>query len=110
MSSRIRTTSPTAPIVVTTAKRSYTANADDLGDYRPGMLAASEHAVRSPLAECGLTKAEVRQLAAFWELPVAEKPATPCLSSRVAYGQEVTPERLKMIDRAERFLRGLGFR
>jgi uncharacterized protein len=86
------------------------ANADDLGDYRPGMQAAAEHRVRSPLAECGITKQEVRDLAATWGLPVAEKPATPCLSSRVAYGQEVTPERLVMIDRAEQFLRALGFR
>ena len=86
------------------------ANADDLGDYRPGMRAAAEHAVRSPLAECGFTKQEVRELAAAWELPVADKPATPCLSSRVAYGLEVTPERLAMIDRAEQFLRALGFR
>jgi uncharacterized protein len=85
------------------------ANADDLGDYRPGMRAASEHDVRSPLAECGLTKQEVRQLAAAWNLPVAEKPATPCLSSRVAYGLNVTPERLARIDRAEQFLRSLGF-
>jgi len=86
------------------------ANADDLGDYRPGMRAASEHAVRSPLAECGMTKADVRALAADWKLPVAEKPATPCLSSRVAYGLAVTPERLAMIDRAEQVLRSLGFR
>jgi uncharacterized protein len=86
------------------------ANADDLGDYRPGLQAAAEHRVRSPLAECGITKQEVRELAATWGLPVAEKPATPCLSSRVAYGQEVTPERLVMIDRAEQFLRALGFR
>jgi pyridinium-3,5-biscarboxylic acid mononucleotide sulfurtransferase len=86
------------------------ANADDLGDYRPGMKAAAEHEVRSPLAECGFTKQDVRELAAAWDLPVADKPATPCLSSRVAYGQEVTPERLAMIDRAERFLRGLGLR
>jgi uncharacterized protein len=85
------------------------ANADDLEDYRPGMRAAAEHRVRSPLAECGITKQEVRELAAFWELPVAQKPASPCLSSRVAYGQEVTPERLAKIDRAERFLRSLGF-
>lgn len=85
------------------------ANADDLGDYRPGMQAAAEHRVRSPLAECGFTKQEVRELAAFWKLPVADKPATPCLSSRVAYGQEVTPERLAMIDRAEQFLRSLDF-
>jgi pyridinium-3,5-biscarboxylic acid mononucleotide sulfurtransferase len=86
------------------------ANADDLGDYRPGMQAAAEHRVRSPLAECGITKLEVRELAAAWDLPVADKPASPCLSSRVAYGQEVTPERLAMIDRAEQFLRSLGIR
>ena len=86
------------------------ANADDLGDYRPGMRAADEHAVRSPLAECGLTKADVRALAAEWQLPVAEKPATPCLSSRVAYGLAVTPERLAMVDQAEQLLRSLGFR
>src|SRR3954470_10460423 len=85
------------------------ANADDLGDYRPGMRAASEHDVLSPLAECGLTKGEVRQLAGAWDLPVAEKPATPCLSSRVAYGLEVTPDRLTRIDRAEQHLRSLGF-
>ncbi len=86
------------------------ANVDDLGDFRPGARAANEHDVRSPLAECGLTKAEVRELAAHWGLPVADKPATPCLSSRIAYGQTVTPERLQMVDRAEQFLRGLGFR
>jgi pyridinium-3,5-biscarboxylic acid mononucleotide sulfurtransferase len=86
------------------------ANADDLGDYRPGMKAAAEHGVRSPLAECGITKQEVRALAVEWELPVADKPATPCLSSRVAYGEAVTPERLAMIDRAEQFLRSLSFR
>lgn len=86
------------------------ANADDLGDFRPGMRAAGEHEVRSPLAECQIAKREVRELAAAWELPVADKPATPCLSSRVAFGLEVTPERLARIDRAERFLRSLGFR
>lgn len=86
------------------------ANADDADDYRPGMQAAGEHRVRSPLAECGLTKAEVRQLAAEWGLSVWDKPASPCLSSRVAYGQEVTPDRLAMIDRAEQFLRQNGFR
>ncbi len=85
------------------------ANADDLGDYRPGMRAADEHRVRSPLAECGFRKDEVRALAAEWELPVWDKPATPCLSSRVAYGEEVTPERLRMIDKAEQFLRERGF-
>jgi len=86
------------------------ANVDDAGDYRPGTQAAEEHRVRSPLLECGINKAEVRQLAADWELPVWDKPAMPCLASRVAYGEEVTPERLAMIDRAERLLRDLGLR
>jgi uncharacterized protein len=81
------------------------ANLDDRGDYRPGMRAAREHDVRSPLIEAGLTKADVRQLAAHWELPVWDKPATPCLSSRIAYGLAVTPERVERVDRAEQFLR-----
>jgi len=83
-------------------------NADDLGDYRPGLAAAANHGVRAPLAECGITKADVRALAADWKLPVADKPASPCLSSRVAYGQAVTPERLRMIDCAEQIVRSLG--
>ncbi|HWB10783.1 MAG TPA: ATP-dependent sacrificial sulfur transferase LarE [Pirellulales bacterium] len=86
------------------------ANLDDRGDYRPGMLAARQQDVRSPLLECGLNKAEVRRLAADWQLPVWDKPASPCLSSRIAYGQAVTPARVAMIDRAEQFLRGRGFR
>jgi uncharacterized protein len=86
------------------------ANLDDQGDYRPGTLAAAERSVRSPLVVCELTKAEVRQLAAHWSLSVWDKPATPCLSSRVAYGEEVTPERVAMIDQAEQHLRGLGLR
>jgi len=86
------------------------ANADDAGDYRPGMRAATEHRVTSPLLECELTKREVRLLAAEWSLPTWDKPAMPCLSSRVAYGEEVTPERLAMIDQAEQFLRALGLR
>jgi uncharacterized protein len=84
------------------------ANADDAGDYRPGMQAAAEHRIHSPLADCSITKADVRQLAATWDLPVWDKPATPCLSSRIAYGEEVTPERLRRIDAAELFLRGKG--
>lgn len=83
-------------------------NADDLGDYRPGLQAASENQVRAPLAECGLTKRDVRDLAAAWKLSVSDKPATPCLSSRIAYGEEVTPDRLARIDAAERLLRELG--
>jgi uncharacterized protein len=86
------------------------ANADDLGDYRPGSQAAAEHRVRSPLSECGINKDEVRQLAADWGLPVWDKPAMPCLASRVAYGEEVTQQRLEMIDQAERFLRDHGLR
>jgi uncharacterized protein len=84
------------------------ANADDLGDFRPGLTAAAEHGVRSPLAECGLDKAAVRAIARHWQLDVHDKPATPCLSSRVAYGVSVTPERLARIDAAEQFLRSLG--
>jgi uncharacterized protein len=84
-------------------------NTDDQGDFRPGLQAADEHRVRSPLAECGLNKAMVRSLAEHWALPVWNKPAMPCLSSRVAYGEEVTPQRLRMIDQAEQYLREQGF-
>ncbi|HTQ39704.1 MAG TPA: ATP-dependent sacrificial sulfur transferase LarE [Pirellulales bacterium] len=86
------------------------ANVDDAGDWRPGMKAAGEHRVRSPLLECGFTKQDVRALAAEWNLPVWDKPASPCLSSRVAYGEEVSTARLQMIDRAEQLLRSLGLR
>lgn len=81
------------------------ANLDDRGDYRPGMQAAHEHSVRSPLIEAGLNKADVRDLAWEWNLPVWDKPAAPCLSSRIAYGLEVTPERVARVDAAEMFLR-----
>jgi uncharacterized protein len=84
-------------------------NLDDRGDHRPGMKAGRERHVHSPLAECELTKAEIRQLALAWELPVWDKPATPCLSSRIAYGETVTSERLAMIGAAEAFLREHGF-
>jgi pyridinium-3,5-biscarboxylic acid mononucleotide sulfurtransferase len=86
------------------------ANLDDRGDYRPGERAAAEQRVRSPLADCGCAKRDVRALAEFWNLPIWDKPAMPCLASRVAYGEEVTPERLSMIDQAEQFLRAEGFR
>ena len=86
------------------------ANTDDMGDYRPGLRAASEHGVRHPLQECGLSKADVRALARAWGLPTWDKPATPCLSSRVAYGEEPTPERVRMIDQAEQWLRQRGLR
>jgi uncharacterized protein len=84
-------------------------NVDDLGDHRPGSVAADEHGVRAPLVEAGLTKAEVRELAAAAGLPTADKPASPCLSSRIVYGVRVTPERLRRIDRAEDILMALGF-
>ncbi|HVP10038.1 MAG TPA: ATP-dependent sacrificial sulfur transferase LarE [Phycisphaerae bacterium] len=80
-------------------------NADDLGDYRPGLTAAKEQSVREPCAEAGLTKADIRALSAAMGLPTSEKPASPCLASRVPYGEAITPEKLNMIDRAETFLR-----
>ena len=80
------------------------ANLDDKGDYRPGMMAAAENSVFSPLVDAEFSKADVRELAKLWGLPVWDKPATPCLSSRIAYGVEVTPERVRMIDAAEQFL------
>ena len=86
------------------------ANLDDQGDHRPGMKAAAEHGVRHPLQEAGLTKDHVRQLAKGWDLPTWDKPATPCLSSRIAYGEDVTPEKVRMIDQAEGWLRRQGLR
>lgn len=83
---------------------------DDLGDYRPGRAAASEHSVRSPLIEVGMSKREVRELSLLAGLPTWDKPASPCLSSRIAYGTPVTIERLSIIDRGEAIMRGMGFR
>ncbi len=83
---------------------------DDLGDYRPGRQAATQHAVRSPLIEAGLTKSEVRELSRMATLPTWDKPASPCLSSRIAYGTTVTIERLSKIDRGEEIMREFGFR
>lgn len=85
-------------------------NASDLGDYRPGMTAAREHGVRSPLLEAGLTKADVRELAQALGLPVWDKPAMACLSSRVPHGTPITPELLRQIESAEDALAALGFR
>ncbi len=84
-------------------------NADDLGDYRPGSKAAEELGIRSPLVDCGFVKKEVRELARAWGIPDPNRPPTTCLSTRIAYGLEVTPERLQRIDRAEQFLRKYGF-
>lgn len=85
-------------------------NADDYGDWRPGLNAAGEHSVRAPAGEAGLTKAEVRELSARMDLPTHDKPASPCLSSRVQYGEAITPEKLRMIEQAEAFLHELGLR
>jgi len=86
------------------------ANADDRGDYRPGRKAAREFGVRSPLDEVGLTKDEIRELSRRAGLPTWDEPASACLSSRIPYFSEVTDEKLRMIERAENVLRGLGFR
>ena len=86
------------------------ANTDDLGDYRPGLQAAAENQVRSPLVEAGLDKEMVRRLARQLGLPVWDKPAQPCLSSRIPYGIPVSLETLSQIERAENYLRGLGLR
>lgn len=88
----------------------YGMNTDDRGDFRPGQRAAREHGVVAPLAEAGLSKADVRELARRAGLRLWDKPASACLSSRIAYGLEVTPEKLAMVERAEDALRGLGFR
>jgi uncharacterized protein len=85
-------------------------NADDVGDHRPGAVAADENAVRSPLLEAGLTKAEIRAWSHELGLPTWDQPAAPCLASRLPYGIAVTPERLKQVERAELALRALGFR
>lgn len=84
------------------------ANVDDLGDYRPGLIAAAEHAVRHPLQEAGLGKSDVRDLARLWKLPVWDKPASPCLASRIAPGVPVTRERTGRVEAAEQYLKSLG--
>jgi uncharacterized protein len=86
------------------------ANLDDRGDYRPGLKAAAEHAVRHPLQEAGFTKQDVRALALAWGLPTWDKPASPCLSSRLAPGVQVTLERTGRVEAAEAYLRSLGYR
>jgi uncharacterized protein len=84
-------------------------NASDVGDFRPGMQAARERGVRSPLLEAGITKTEVRQIARLLGLPVWDKPAMACLSSRVPHGTAITPELLRQIEAAEDVLVELGF-
>ncbi len=85
-------------------------NADDLGDHRPGIQAAREHNVLTPAADAGLTKDDIRWLSAEMNLPTFDKPASPCLSSRVQYGEEITPEKLRRIESCEAFLHRVGFR
>src|SRR6266487_2754858 len=87
----------------------YGENASDVGDFRPGAQAAKEFQVRAPLKEVGLTKAEIRAVSAELGLPTADKPQMACLSSRIPHGEEVTPEKLRMIETAENLLRDLGF-
>jgi uncharacterized protein len=83
---------------------------DDLGDYRPGRVAAAEHSTRSPLIEVSMNKSEVRLLSRRAGLPTWDKPASPCLSSRIAYGTAVTIERLRDVERGEAIMRNMGFR
>jgi len=85
-------------------------NVEDYSDWRPGIQAANEHEVIAPCAKAGMTKNDIRVLSERMGLPTYDKPASPCLSSRVAYGEEITPEKLKQIERAEECLRELGFR
>ncbi|MEM6596865.1 MAG: ATP-dependent sacrificial sulfur transferase LarE [Cyanobacteria bacterium P01_C01_bin.69] len=85
-------------------------NADDLLDYRPGIQAAKERGVRSPLAEVGITKLEVREISKQLGLPWWDKPSQPCLSSRFPYGELITTEKLHRVGRAERYMRDLGYR
>jgi uncharacterized protein len=97
------------------AKRGFAAvaygiNVDDQGDWRPGQRAAREHKVLTPLLDAGLTKANIRELARRAAVPVWNRPASACLSSRIAYGIEVTPERLAIVEKGEEALRALGFR
>lgn len=86
------------------------ANADDRGDWRPGLDAARERGIVHPLLEAGVSKDEVRALARALAIPSAEKPASPCLASRLPYGTPVEPETLHQVDRAERALKALGYR
>ncbi|HEX9818336.1 MAG TPA: ATP-dependent sacrificial sulfur transferase LarE [Methylomirabilota bacterium] len=88
----------------------YGANVDDLGDHRPGMKSATARGVRAPLIEAGLTKREIRELSRALGLPTWDKPSFACLSSRFQYGDRITADKLRQVDEAEAFVRGLGFR
>ena len=88
----------------------YGENASDIGDWRPGLMAAEEFEVRAPLKEAGLSKGDIREISVHLGLPTADKPQMPCLSSRIPYGEEVTREKVGMVEEAEEVLRDLGFR
>jgi pyridinium-3,5-biscarboxylic acid mononucleotide sulfurtransferase len=88
----------------------YGVNVDDLGDYRPGQNAALQHEVKAPLADAGLTKAEIRELSRLAGLPTWDRPASACLSSRIPYGTPVTIETVKTVERGEEEIKALGFR
>ncbi|MCP4626746.1 MAG: ATP-dependent sacrificial sulfur transferase LarE [bacterium] len=89
---------------------SYGVNVDDLGDYRPGIQAAREASIQAPYVELGFTKQIIRQVCAYYSLAIAAKPAMPCMASRIAYGHEVTEEKLSQVEKAEDFLYDLGLR
>ena len=88
----------------------YGANLDDLGDFRPGMQAAREASILAPYIELNINKNTIRAICAYYDLEIAEKPAMPCMASRIAYGEEVTREKLNQIEEAESFLYTLGIR
>jgi uncharacterized protein len=88
----------------------YGVNLDDLGDYRPGMQAADEAAIQAPYLEVKMDKNAIRAVCEFFRLEVADKPAMPCMASRIAYGHEVSVEKLKQVEAAEDFLANLGFK
>jgi uncharacterized protein len=87
----------------------YGANLDDLGDYRPGMQAANEASIQAPYVDLKMDKTAIRNVCTFLSLDIADKPAMPCMASRIAYGQEVSVEKLKQVEDAEAFLNDLGF-
>ena len=98
------------PLGVSTWPIFYGANLDDLGDFRPGMQAAREASILAPYIELKINKSTIRAISAYYGLEVAEKPAMPCMASRIAYGEEVTREKLNQIEEAENYLITLGFR
>jgi uncharacterized protein len=102
---QLQVSSATAPWPI-----SYGVNMDDLGDFRPGIQAASEASIQAPYVELEFTKQTIRSICAYYNLEVAKKPAMPCMASRIAYGEEVTEEKLSQIEKAEDFLYDLGLK